>query len=387
MPYLSNLLNNYSSNYLNIDFTTNVERTRNLFYTRFLAALEALSYRNKNDNTVVVITPSFSFPTLTSISAGSISGALRLLDGRILHVPRDETRLFIYDPSTNVLVTAATVAATANKFVGATLMHDGRVFIAAHNVNYSLIYNPLNNTIITPAGTYPTGTLSNCFGCTTLRNGNIFICPGTGILTSPPARIYNPITNTLSTPALGYPLGQLRGHCVLSDGRIFFTPRTANAISIYNPFNDTVFTQALTTSFMDGHQGAVQLKDGRIFMCPHDAPYGLIYDPANQIFATPSFTLASGGNKFLMPVLLPNGHVLMTPLGAVPNATIYDPFTDTIYTPNGGFGTSYNAIYLSPNEVYVCNTNTNQVPRIVKVTMETLTSKELILSPFFNKSI
>ncbi|MCS7316795.1 MAG: hypothetical protein NZZ41_00530 [Candidatus Dojkabacteria bacterium] len=195
------------------------------------------------------------------------------------------------------------------------------------------------------------GTFGNYRSSVLLKNGNIFIGPGSNTN----ALIFDTTTYTLSTPSGSYfGTDGFSSTVLLKDGRVYNVPNQSSYSVIYNPFNNTVFTPSYTfaapfNSFVKG----ILLLDGRVLHCPRLNDRLLIYNPFTNAYSTPSVTFPTP-HPFINSQLLPTGEVIFFSNNTTIHNyfLIYDPINDTLTTPNISLppGQNYRTSFFSPLE-------------------------------------
>jgi len=223
------------------------------------------------------------------------------------------------------------------------------------NRQYQDVYFSNNNLYVYTS----TSSYSNTFG----SHGVILMADGRvysiayGITTS---RIYDPITNTVTTPSGSFTTNNYLGGVCLNNGQLLIIPSSPSAtikMKLYNPGTNTLTdvdpNNALPTG-TDLFFGGIKLKDGRVFLIPFSSTTARIYDPVTNTLFTPTPTFP-GNYAFRGAVLLPDGKVFLCPSNAT-KAYIYNPYNDTVTlsTPDfPGGGAFAGAVLLHDGRVFL----------------------------------
>ena len=306
-------------------------------------------------------------------------GCILMRDGRVYHVPTNNTTARIFDPVTNTVITPS---GTLSGFIGGVLLLDGRVFCIPTTSTTARIYDPVSDTLTTPAVTF-----GGAFGGgVRLPDGRVYMVPGTDLALAPTPVIYNPQTDTLTTPT-GTVYGVFGGAVLMHNGLVFQVPYANTGAVIVDPVTGNVTTTFSQATSGTGYNGGVLLPDGRVFCVPYTGSIARIYDPSTNTFSTPNVPVQSSGTFYAGGVLLPDGRVFCAPSSAT-TARIYDPVTNTTTTPSGApFNGSFHCVggVLLPDGRVACAVRGGAIRLVsagswgtVKLPMAVLTS------PFLN---
>lgn len=169
-------------------------------------------------------------------------------DNKIYMIPFDGTKIYVYDPSTNLVTTPfADVSATAAKWASGVV-----------------------------------STVNGCIYCGQYTNG-----AGYGCLK------IDTVNLTATTPAgIGTITGGYGGGCELLDGKLWFSNQGSTVLLVIDPTNDTK-TETVSVGF-NGYIGMVMVHDGRGVLIPNNR--------ANVVTIKSALTYKLNDNIVMNPV-------------------------------------------------------------------------------------
>ncbi|MCO7536715.1 hypothetical protein NJH24_18235 [Pseudomonas asiatica] len=215
-----------------------------------------------------------------SVVANKFSGAVSLLDGRVLLVPYGETAICFVSADGSAFSRGPAHGEGATAFSGGVLLPDGRVLLVPASSEYFGIFDPVTNLYSRLASVGKVATLTDQWsGGIYAANGKIVMIPGADsrvLVFDPASMAFDDDPYKLAThTGLWYSGGALS-----PDGRIVFVQNTQTVPTrIYDPSNKTVVDGPLFA--LGGvFQGGVPTSDGRVLMVPITATSAVVYRAA-----------------------------------------------------------------------------------------------------------
>mgnify|MGYP003327927691 CR=1 FL=1 len=271
-----------------------------------------------------IFTPSTNSYTTVAFTSGSTGstidqfyGSVLAPDGRVIFVPSTASCIGIYNPANNTWSTTGALGATTHKFSCGAVGPDGNVWFFPDNVTYYGYFNPSTNifTSITPTGsTLPAG--SGLIGGVITPSG-LIVQPVGGYPSTTYMGVYNIKTNVFTTYPTGLSVfsGIFTGAVNLPDGRVACIPRGLSPanLGLFNPNTGAFSSITGPTSTTQNYIQGCLLPDGRVFCAPANSTSALIFDPVAGTYTT--LTGFPGGNAYNGATLLPDGRVLLVPIG------------------------------------------------------------------------
>lgn len=274
---------------------------------------------------------------------GSLGVSMVVLrDKRVLIAGGNSADADLYDPATNTLSPAGTMA-VARRFAGSAMLADGRVLLAggfasSGEVGSATIYDPTTNAWTEAA---PMLFPRHYFTTTALLDGRVLVAGGYtvgGVTTH--AEIYDPAANTwtatgaLNSPRNGHSALRLPTGKVVVLGGSLGNRTTVTATEVYDPATGL---WSVTGNLAVGREnaGAVLLPNGRaLFVGGHDSSGGTAFFANAEVYDSGDEWSASAGSLALAraraaTTLLPTGEILAVG-GTTSAATgeLFDPATD-----------------------------------------------------------
>lgn len=252
-------------------------------------------------------------------STDAFYGAVNIGASKVLLVPRNASKICVYDAQTNTVHQGPSHGKGVNAYAGGALLPDGKVLLVPNDSNAIGIYDPINDTLDQ-----------------TLLHGQ-------------GSRAYS-------------------GACYTKDGeKIILVPRSANKVGIYDIASGTFSTgDTLTqTSLSSAFIGGVTLPSGKIIFIPYEASGMGIYDPEEDKYTDGyQFEFSANPGYALGGALMMDGRVLLSPWGSnAPGLPIYDPVADTIEWVSiiGGSAFLYGSATVLPSGDYFLAGNSDRV--------------------------
>ncbi len=319
-------------------------------------------------------------------------------NGNVYLIPRGKDYFVEFDPTSNVMNNIVTTM-SADDYTGGALADNGNICCPSFNTlspSTILQLNPRDDGFsvseIAPTGDYN----PNNIGGVTLPSGNVMFMPRNsgGWFT-----VYDPDTNIASKAGISTTVKTLSGTFRYvggvshPNGNVYWMPFNGTDLSYYNESTDTwtdVDCSSLLSTGGESMQGGVLMTDGRIVGVPYDLNELFVFDPSDDSFYTDNYGMSLiGGNKFIGGALAPNGNVYFANFQSSNTLQIeFDTQANVAYTPSFGGSSRTNNIGVVPTGdnrlIFVPFNGANFAEVDVGVTP---TNPEVMKSPQLNKGI
>lgn len=232
-----------------------------------------MQYVTTSVNTNVVL----SLPGISAISKWS-AASIRS-DGIIYCVPRNDTRVLIFNTNDNSYTTISAIRG----YRSSTLAPNGKIYCPPFTGTTVLIINTNTNTcdgssmVVQGGFNYQSSVLA--------PNGKIYCVPHTSSLTSvAKVLVIDPDRDVADTTTIPFrmPIStsifRYSGACLGADGLIYSFPSAITSVLVLDPNTGVVDTTSIgSTSFINaGYRGGVLAPNGKIYCCPGDTSVPLI---------------------------------------------------------------------------------------------------------------
>ena len=267
--------------------------------------------------------------------SNSYRGSVRHPNGNIYFLPRSQTNVFEYDPSTDTATQISVSGTGSDNYTGGALGRNGNIYLAPFSASDVLEFDPRTRTSRSITITGGVSGSNKYNGGVTTTSGNVVMIPQNETefievdCTVTPA--------TAKTKSFGVGTSELGGAKYISgtvhpNGNIYLAPLQSDSFMEIDPVNDAFTKYAIPSASTSQllAQGAVTGADGNIWMMPYNSGYHATLDPDTGTVTKPTITgvTAPTTNGYIGGTAAPDGNIYYAPFNTGDIIT-FDPVTLT----------------------------------------------------------